>query len=839
MNRIKYCMLLPLILCLALSACGGGGGGGGSSSSGGSVANSTVSGQLQSSYINGASVCVDETIGSISENCTTTAGQGNFTLQNALAKILTVRIANVSIGSISADKVIDGVIITPTLLAAGDTTKAQKIAAIFHQAGTTTDNVTYDLTAIRPTDMSSASITNYLAGASATVTIGQTTIDHTKETGGGTTGGSTGGSTGGGTTGGTTSYFIRGTITSAGSPLSSVTISLTGASTTSATTDAGGNYAFAGAQNGSYTITPSRTGYTFSPTSKSITVSGANLTGQDFIATVAAPPQSSNLIKITGNFGGAKSAFLRFLDKFLPSKAFALNPGQVAKVIAIGPDKSNISAQGWGLSYQWNIGNVNSDGSFSVEVRRDSPVGMIFVGYGNEYLGYLSLKNGITSIPVNLFSTVDIPTVHISGSFENGELVTGSVSNLSAVFCDGTSVLTSVRTVSGREGSYVIGEKLTGEKMSIPITPVSGTFQNGEMVTGSISKLTAVYSGETNTLIKVKTVTGAGEWAIGETITGSISGAIALVQSAAYYDSIVQVSAASSINPTSIAAIDLGTLSSSGSIVEPSRDPLTSEIRMTAAELKSLAQISSMFSSIVKNPDVDGNGVMDFLEGKNYIMQIIYRFNAGAFNNNLVASASGFGLSYNQLSFSPPLSYQPNSATITGPAGSPFASPTLLNKALGDSSTNRYYYYGPSLQTLLTAGTYTVQGSSGGNLIYYIPDQTSVISDTVVIIPTVELNEDRTIKKISWLYRMADGSIPVDPSSFISVIHINLASKVPVYDCGGKQNCDPYSFPTMFANLPAQEIDVSSKKIPWDTLLTFNIGYTDIYFNAYALYYRR
>jgi hypothetical protein len=80
-------------------------------------------------------------------------------------------------------------------------------------------------------------------------------------------------------------YGISGQATLTGSGLLGVTMALSGASSGNAITDASGNYAFTGLDNGSYTITPSKTGFTFSPTSSSQTVSGANITGVNFIAT--------------------------------------------------------------------------------------------------------------------------------------------------------------------------------------------------------------------------------------------------------------------------------------------------------------------------------------------------------------------------------------------------------------------------------------------------------------------------------------------------------------------------------------------------------------------------
>lgn len=204
--------------------------------------------------------------------------------------------------------------------------------------------------------------------------------------------------------------------------------------------------------------------------------------------------QSDEII-ISGSFTGGihaeKSWLIKALNMVL-GKAFALDPVRVAKVIVIGPDKSVKTNKGWGLQYKWTIAYV-INGSFWVSVKRLTPVGMIFVGDSNEYLSYLSLKNGLTAIPVNLIDE-------------------------------------------------------------------------------------------------------------------------------------------------SISEIDLGKLSSSGIIITPSKDPFDNEIKMTLNELRSFSQISSLFSSIVKNPDVDGNGVIDFLEGKNYFMEIIYTFDGGTLSANLTGS---------------------------------------------------------------------------------------------------------------------------------------------------------------------------------------------------------
>ena len=86
----------------------------------------------------------------------------------------------------------------------------------------------------------------------------------------------------------TTTYSISGTITTPGtlrlpgSPISGVTVTLSGAASGTTTTDASGNYSFIGLANGSYTVTPFMAGYAFTPTSRSVNINNANVTGQDF-----------------------------------------------------------------------------------------------------------------------------------------------------------------------------------------------------------------------------------------------------------------------------------------------------------------------------------------------------------------------------------------------------------------------------------------------------------------------------------------------------------------------------------------------------------------------------
>ncbi len=94
-------------------------------------------------------------------------------------------------------------------------------------------------------------------------------------------------------------FSISGTITGSGG--NGATVKLTGTSTATVTASAAGAYSFTGLAKGSYTVTPSHTGFTFSPTSLPETISTANITGANFTATATAPQTFS----ITGTVSGS------------------------------------------------------------------------------------------------------------------------------------------------------------------------------------------------------------------------------------------------------------------------------------------------------------------------------------------------------------------------------------------------------------------------------------------------------------------------------------------------------------------------------------------------------
>jgi len=89
-------------------------------------------------------------------------------------------------------------------------------------------------------------------------------------------------------------FRLSGTISpqSAGN---GTTVALSGPISASTTGNSSGNYSFSGLANGTYAVTPSRSGYLFSPSVQSVSIDGSDVSGIDF----AASQQSTYSVHLT------------------------------------------------------------------------------------------------------------------------------------------------------------------------------------------------------------------------------------------------------------------------------------------------------------------------------------------------------------------------------------------------------------------------------------------------------------------------------------------------------------------------------------------------------------
>jgi uncharacterized protein (DUF2141 family) len=293
MKTIKF--LLAILFSIAIAACGGGGGYGG-----GSAPTYSISGTVSGTATSGVLITVS---GTATATAITGAGgtytisglaNGSYTVTPSLGgKIFTPNSRSVTVSgtNMTAQNFVAANNTLSTYSISGTISGAPSGMTIALTGGSTGSTVTstggtYTFTGLLPGTYtltpSSTSFTFAPTSTSVTIVAGPVTattivanaipVAHT----------------------------ISGTVS--GPFTSGVLITVTGTATATATTGAGGTYTVPGLFDGSYTVTPSYAGYTFTPNSTAVTISGANLTGKNFTSAVVIAPTYTLSGTVTGPY---------------------------------------------------------------------------------------------------------------------------------------------------------------------------------------------------------------------------------------------------------------------------------------------------------------------------------------------------------------------------------------------------------------------------------------------------------------------------------------------------------------------------------------------------------
>ena len=247
-------------------------------------------------------------------------------------------------------------------------------------------------------------------------------------------------------------YVITGSITPAASG-SGATVVLSGAGTGTTTADTNGNFTFNGLANGSYTVTPSKNGFTFTPVNQAVTINGANGT-----ATFAA--QAAPTFAISGTITPAAS-------------------GAGAIVVLSGAASGSTSADASGNYTFTGLSN----GSYTVT---PSKSGFSFTPTSQTVV--LNGSGGTAN-----FAAQMLPTFSISGTITPATLGTGVTLNLTG----GATMTTS----TDANGNYVFAGLFNGQytvtpsKGGVSFAPVS------QVVTITVANATANFTASTGIAI--------------------------------------------------------------------------------------------------------------------------------------------------------------------------------------------------------------------------------------------------------------------------------------------------------------------------------------------------
>lgn len=218
-------------------------------------------------------------------------------------------------------------------------------------------------------------------------------------------------------------YSISGTISPAAGG-SGATVTLSGAASASTTANSSGAFTFSGLSNGTYTLTPSRTGYTFSPTSQNATVSGANVSGVNFTATQQTNPTYSISGTITPAAGGdlatvtlsgaantttIANATGSYTFTGLANGAYTVTPSNTGYTFS--PVNQAVSVNGG------NITGVN----FTATATQSHSVALIWVASTSTVSGYNVYRGTVNGGPYTLVNTALVAGLSFTDStVQNG-----------------------------------------------------------------------------------------------------------------------------------------------------------------------------------------------------------------------------------------------------------------------------------------------------------------------------------------------------------------------------------------------------------------------------------
>ncbi len=251
-----------------------------------------------------------------------------------------------------------------------------------------------------------------------------------------------------------------------------------------ATTDSSGNYTLTGLVAGDYTVTPTLTGFTFTPTSSAITIATQNLTGINFTA-VGTRTISGTITYVLPATGGIPNVVVTASVSGYPAGMFtAITDGSGAYSIAV-PPASGITVTPSLQGYTFTPANRLVDttaGNATADFTAPKPATYTISGT------LTGFTNG-TSVTVTAGAGLSA-TVTISGTTAYNILnVANGTYTLTLSFipsCPAYTVspVSIPVTVSGANQT---GKNFTATKVGAPtvssITPTSGPMSGGTLVT--------------------------------------------------------------------------------------------------------------------------------------------------------------------------------------------------------------------------------------------------------------------------------------------------------------------------------------------------------------------
>jgi hypothetical protein len=300
--------------------------------------------------------------------------------------------------------------------------------------------------------------------------------------------------------------------------VASATVNLTGAATASTTADAAGNYSFSGLSSGSYTVTPVKGGYNFSPGSQAVTIVSADVTGVNFTAQAVlitgtiTPPSAGAGATVT--LSGAASAVVtadaggNYSFVGVANGSYTVTPSKSGGV-TFTPASRSVTVSGTtvsGVDFAGSFtlsGTISGGGGATVNMTggatrtstADASGNYSFTGLVDGQYTITPVKSGFTMSPTSQVAVIQtasvtgvnfvatpVPTFMVSGTITPASVGAAATVTLGGAALTTTADATGNYSFSGvSNGTYTV----TPTKAGASFTPVNQSVTvNGANVTG-------------------------------------------------------------------------------------------------------------------------------------------------------------------------------------------------------------------------------------------------------------------------------------------------------------------------------------------------------------------
>ncbi len=216
-----------------------------------------------------------------------------------------------------------------------------------------------------------------------------------------------------------------------------------------------------------------------------------------------------------------------------------------------------------------------------------------------------------------------------------------------------------------------------------------------------------------------------------------------------------------------ITSIDLGNLSIAGQVATSANDPLD-QTTLDGNSKAALVKNGQFFSSMAKNIDADGNGVIDVLENKYYRIQPLFFVGA----QNFTEQGRLIGNLPTQLVNSYKIAFDFSENGLAGNASTATFNGGAFTNAVSTQAntyTTGTTFFSPlASSNSFPQGTYTVS-LSGKSLNFDLPAQTSLDAGVLIPIPALSVDQSGVLTKIAIAsFSNNLGQTIANPKSLIS-----------------------------------------------------------------------